>query len=159
LVWGAKDDGQRDFAGLAPPRLSAPAPTTPPAAYLRLPYELLLGAGAAYRLQRPAVLAELLERHHGRVTGRDGTVFAPGGAADQLHRLHTHERARLQLTVTGVATDGSRSVGLLTWVLFADGWRELVPTTTAGEPMVVVRLVAPADLGRLVTRLVAGAQP
>ena len=42
----------------------------------------------------------------------------------------------------------------MTWVLFDDGWRELAPAPSAGEPVVVVRAVDPARLGGTVARLV-----
>ncbi len=126
----------------------------PPAAYLRLPYELLLASGAALREGRSGVLAELLERHRGRVTGRDRTVLAPASVADQVVRLHTGERGRLQVSVTG-SEPARRGVGLVTWVLFDDGWRELMPAPGAGEPYAVVRSVAPTSLGGTVARVIA----
>ncbi|MGI8645040.1 MAG: hypothetical protein ACR2JD_01765, partial [Nocardioides sp.] len=49
LAWWAQDDWPRELARLVTLRPSAPGADTPPAAYLRLPSELLLGAGAAYR--------------------------------------------------------------------------------------------------------------
>jgi hypothetical protein len=74
------------------------------------------------------------------VTGRAG------------HRLG-RSAGRLRATVAG-----RRAVGLLSWVLYADGWRELTPYVDRGVPMVRVRAVAPGDLGARVTRLAQGAR-
>ncbi len=123
-----------------------------------MPYELLLASGPAVREARPGVLAELLERHRGRVLGPDGTALTPASAAEQVVLLHTGERGRLQVRVAGGRRreeDGrERRLGLVTWVLFDDGWRELAPAPSAGEPAVVVRAVEPARLGGIVARLV-----
>jgi hypothetical protein len=134
---------------------TTPAPALPrvgpPAAYLRMPYELLLASGPAVRERRAGVLSELLERHRGRVIGHDGTALTPASANEQVVLLHTGERGRLQVSVAGTG----RRLGLVTWVLFDDGWRELTPAPYAGEPVVVVRSVEPARLGGIVARLVA----
>jgi hypothetical protein len=133
---------------------AAGAPDSPPAAFLRLPYELLLGSAAARREQRPGVLAELLDRHAGAVRGGDGTPYSRVAVEDQLRRLHGAVRGRLLVTVAGAG--GRRILGTVSWVLFADGWRELTPAPGAGEPMVDVRAVAPAHLGGRVALLVSG---
>ncbi len=122
-----------------------------PAAYLLMPYELLLASGPAVRERRAGVLGELLERHRGRVIGPDGTALTPSSTHEQVVLLHTRERGRLQVRVAGAG----RRLGLVTWVLFDDGWRELAPAPYAGEPVVVVRSVEPARLGGIVARLVA----
>lgn len=153
LAWFADGHWQRELAHLVtvPPDEAAGSP----ADRLTLPYDLLLGSGAARRLRRPAVLAELLARH--RVLGPDGGPLGAPAAAEQVRLLHSTERGRLQVTVAGVG-DGRRALGVVTWVLFADGWRALVPATTDGVPVVHVVATAPLTLGAVVVRLVAGVQ-
>jgi hypothetical protein len=75
------------------------------------------------------------------VTGRAG------------HRLG-RSAGRLRVVVAG-----RRGVGLLSWVLYGDGWRELTPYVERGAAMVRVRAVDPGDLGARVARLVRGARP
>ena len=60
---------------------------------------------------------------------------------------------RLRVTVAG-----PRGVGWVSWVLYADGWRELTPYAERGVPMVHVRAVTPGVLGHRVARLAAGAR-
>lgn len=130
---------------VAPPAASNAAGDS--VARLRVPPELLLGCGAALRLGRPELLAELVTRHDA------------AAVADQVRLLHGAARGRLLVTVAGVRRDGRRTLGLLSWVLLPDGWHELVPTGRGPEPVVAVDRVAPTDLGSRVARLVAGARP
>ena len=127
-----------------------------------MPYELLLASGSAVREARRDVLAELLERHRGQVFGHDGAsltpvAMTPAAVAAQVVLLHTAERGRLQVRVVdGRRRDEEpreRRLGLVTWVLFDDGWRELAPAPSSGEPVVVVRTVEPDRLGGTVARL------
>ena len=138
-------------------RAAAPTRRGTPAAYLRLPYELLLASGPAVREARAEVLAELLERHRGRVLGPHDRALTPASAAGQVVLLHTGEQGRLQVRVAGgrrrEEERRQRRLGLVTWVLFDDGWRELAPAP-AGEAAVVVRAVEPARLGGTIARLV-----
>ena len=60
---------------------------------------------------------------------------------------------RLRVTVAG-----RRGVGWVSWVLFADGWRELTPYADHGVPMVRLRSVPPGRLGERVVGLAAGAR-
>jgi hypothetical protein len=72
-----------------------------------------------------------------------------GRAGSRLGR----SAGRLPATVAG-----PRGVGWSSWLLFADGWRELTPYALRGVPMVCVRAVAPRDLGSRVRRLAAEAR-
>ena len=128
-----------------------PAPDTE----LTLPFELLLGSAAAVREHRPPVLAELLARHP--MSGPDRTPLRATAAAEQVRLLHTVERGRLRVTVVGRG-EGARTLGLVTWVLYADGWRALVPATADGVAVVHVVSTDPGALGAAVARLVIGAQ-
>ena len=95
---------------------------------------------------RPELLAELVARHDA------------AGVAAQVRLLHGAARGRLLVTVAGVRRDGRRTLGLLSWVLLPDGWRELVPAGGGAEPVVAVDRVAPTDLGSRVALLVAAAR-
>jgi hypothetical protein len=129
---------------VAPPASSNAAGDS--AARRRVPAELLLGCGAALRLGRPELLAELVTRHDA------------AAVAAQVRLLHAAARGRLLVTVAGVRRDGRRTLGLLSWVLLPDGWRELVPAVGGAEPVVAVDRVDPTDLGSRVARLVARAR-
>jgi hypothetical protein len=150
LAWWPAARWSAELTRLATPRDVASGAA--PAARLRLPFDLLLGSATALREDRPGVAAELLERSRGRVRGPDDAAYDTVAAGDQVRLLHTAERGRLRVIVVG----RGRTVGLVSWVLFADGWRELTPALDDGEPMVDVRRVVPADLARAVGRLASG---
>jgi hypothetical protein len=76
-------------------------------------------------------------------------LLVTGDAGRRLRR----SAGRLRVTVAG-----RRGVGWVSWVLYADGWRELTPYVERGVPMVRVRTVGPGDLGPRVTRLATGAR-
>ncbi|MEO5851629.1 MAG: hypothetical protein ABIQ15_03870 [Nocardioides sp.] len=164
LAWFADEHWPRELAHLVtvPTRpdapVTSPVPTAVPASVpphaLTLPFELLVAAGAALRERRPEVLAELLARH--RVVGPDGAELDRAAAAEQVGLLHTAGQGRVQVTVAGTAGDGHRRLGVVTWVLFADGWRSLVPATVDGVPVVRLATATPPMLGVAVARLVAG---
>jgi len=149
LAWWPEDRWPAELARLVTPRRLSPGPA--PAAPLRLPFELLLGAARAVREDRPAVLAELVGRSGGRVRGPGRAAYDDAGASEQVRLVHSTERGRLRIVVTGRGI-----LGLVSWVLFADGWRELAPTREHGEAMVELRPVRPADLGAAVARLLRG---
>lgn len=108
-----------------------------------LPWDLVVGTGAARTHHRPDLEAELLAR-----------VDTPLRA--QVERLHTATLGRLR--VVGMVPS-RRRVGRLSWVLFADGWRALTPYAGSGPegPCAMLRLErrAPEDLARDVARWVA----
>jgi hypothetical protein len=108
-----------------------------------LPWDLVVGTGAAFARHRADLAAELLAR-----------VDAPLRA--QVDRLHRATLGRLRVVGT---VPSRRRVGRLSWVLFADGWRALTPYAGSGPdgPRAMLRLErrAPEDLARDVARWVA----
>jgi len=155
LGWHDDDLWQVELARAVTVRTpSAPAP--PPAAVVDLPHELLLGSGAALRLHREDVLADLERRHAGGVHVDDDPVpLGPAATDAQVRRLHAAAVGRMRTVVAGVGTRGARRVGWVTWLLFPDGWRALAPHVRDGQPRVRVQPVVPLRLGAEVAHLVA----
>lgn len=116
-----------------------------PAPDLELPHELLLAGGAALRLGREDVLAELLRRH-------------PGTDPEQVRSLHAAARGRMRAVVCGVGSGGTRRIGWISWLLLGDGWHALRPVVADGVPMVRVQPVEPLRLGVEVARLLSAAR-
>ncbi|MBW3591549.1 MAG: hypothetical protein KY393_06870, partial [Actinobacteria bacterium] len=75
--------------------------------------------------------------------------------AEQLQLLHLTVRGRLQVTVGGGRMDGPRRLGLISWLLFPDGWRSHTPVP-AEEPRVLVGSCGPQRLAVEVAAQVAG---
>lgn len=114
-----------------------------------LPWDLVVGSGAALAAGRHDLYAELVDR-------------AEPAAREEVDRLHRTTRGRLRV----VATMPERHrVGWIAWVLLTDGWRALTPCTApdpcAGDGGVraMVRLDRrdPASLSRDVARWAARA--
>lgn len=133
-----------------------PDPPTPPARVVELPLDLLLGTGEA--LARPDVYDELVARAAGAVRA-DGCVLDLVSTHTQLRRLHGSVLARLLVVGSGRRGGASR-IGWVSWLLFADGWRALMPrhAGAGGARRAMVRLEPrrPEDLGVEVARWVSG---
>jgi hypothetical protein len=114
----------------------APAP---PADVPALPWDLVIGTGAALAARRPDLYDVL-------VAGADSAH------REALRRLH---RAVGRLRAVGTVPTGSR-VGWVSWVLHADGWRALTPCIEHGasgsRPMVRLERRRPEDLAHDVAR-------
>lgn len=110
---------------------------------LVLPWELLVGSGAARARHRPDVYDVLVARAVGACRA-DGRVLDLAGCHEQLRRLHA---AAGRMRATGAGRRGHRQrLGLASWVLLGRGWHALVPVTEEGRAMVRVEPRRPADL-------------
>lgn len=116
---------------------------------LLLPWDVVVGTGAALAAGRQDLYAELV-----------GRLEPP--AREELGRLHRLTRGRLR----AVATMPERHrVGWVAWVLLVDGWRALTPCTSTepstgpGHVRAMLRLDPrqPGDLAHDVARWMAGA--
>jgi len=139
-------------------RLLVPLPADVPPApdrVLDLPWDLVVGTGAAVARHRPQVYDALVARDAGAVRV-DGTLLDLPQTCEQLRRLHHGVLARLQAVGFGERR-GRRRVGWTSWLLFGDGWRELTPyagRSAGGDRRAMVRVEPrrPADLAAQVAR-------
>jgi hypothetical protein len=123
-------------------RVAAPPSTSPPpGSGLEVPWDLVIGTGAALARHRPDLYEVLVARADGSVTA-DGRRLGQAAVHTQMLRLHRAVVGRLRCTGT-VAS--ARRVGWVSWLLYPDGWRALTPY--AGDP------VAGADGARPMVRL------
>ena len=137
----------------------ADVPTRPgeadgPTPGLCLPWELLLAAGTSVRERRDELLPLLAGRFPGEVTV-DGVAVDRGRVLDELGVLARAPLGRLQVCVIG----GSGRLGIISWLHFSDGWRELVPARSGQAPSVRVDAVAPAALAARVAALATRVRP
>jgi hypothetical protein len=111
-----------------------------------LPYELADAAAEALRSSRADLVAVLASRHAGAVHDGDGTPLGEADTARALAALSTEARGRLRVLTADVAGDQTSVVGVVSWVLLADGWRALTPHRVDDVARVDVRRVEPEDL-------------
>jgi hypothetical protein len=116
---------------------------------LDLPFELLDAAGEAARSGRADLLPVLATRHAGSAVDGDGQPVGEVDLASMLSALVVDTHGRLRALGAGVSGDRTQLVGVVSWILLADGWRALRPHRRTGEddsPRVEVRRVAADDL-------------
>jgi len=115
-------------------------------AQLDLPFDLASAASEAVRTGRSDLLPVLVAQHSGRVLDGDGAPMRDSDVQSLLVGGYAESRGRMRALVTDVASGAATVVGVVSWVLLADGWRALRPHHAADEPRVEIRRVEPADL-------------
>lgn len=115
-------------------------------AVVDLPFDLASAAAEAVRTGRADLLSVLVVQHHGRVVDADGVSVPDAEVQTLLSALYAEAQGRMRALVTDVASGDAAVVGVVSWVLLADGWRALRPHHHGEEPRVEVRRVEPADL-------------
>ena len=116
---------------------------------LDLPYELLDGCGEAIRTQRSDLVPVLVAAHTGQVTDGAGEPVTEATVAPLVNALLVETRGRLRVLAADVAADDVSVVGVVSWLLLADGWRSLRAHQRGAERRVEVRRVVPSDLAPL----------
>ncbi|GAB3195809.1 hypothetical protein GCM10027062_03560 [Nocardioides hungaricus] len=112
---------------------------------LDLPFQLLDAASEALRSHRADLLSVLVAEH-----GADLDLVPV------LTALAAETRGRLRALVADVSGADATVVGVLSWVLLADGWRALRPY---GADRVEVRRVQPGDLAAELAPVLAEVRP
>lgn len=124
-------------------------------ALLDLPYELADAAAAATNESRGELIPVLTTRHAGSVTGPEGGKLGEATLGPVLSALSTETQGRLR-AMTAQVSETTSVVGVVSWVLLADGWHALRPHhDDAGTLRVEVRRVDPADLGTEIAPVLA----
>lgn len=109
------------------------------------PFELLDAGGEAVRAGRADLLGTIIAHHSGTVLDAVGNPLSDGDVADLVGALVGETQGRLRALVADIDAGGS-VVGVVSWVLLADGWRQLRPHQFGGDRRVEVRRVEPGDL-------------
>jgi hypothetical protein len=123
-----------------------------------LPYELLDAGAEAVRAGRQDLLPTIIAHHQGEVRGSRGTPLPATEVAGLIGALVGESRGRLRALVADVEA-GVTEVGVVSWVLLADGWRALRPHQVDGVRRVEIRRVEsdglPAELGPVLAEVTA----
>jgi hypothetical protein len=124
-----------------------------------VPFELLDAAAEAVRSNRSDLLPVLAARHSGAAVDADGSPIRDVDLASMLSALSIDPRGRLRALGADVSSGETRLVGVVSWVLLADGWRALRPRRDGDDQRVEVRRVEsddlPADLAFVLAEVVA----
>lgn len=112
---------------------------------LDLPFHLLDAASEALRSHRSDLLSVLVAEHDVDLD-----------LVPVLTALATETRGRLRALVADVSGAETTVVGVLSWVLLADGWRSLRPH---GAERVEIHRVEPADLATQLAPVLAEVRP
>jgi hypothetical protein len=110
-----------------------------------LPYELLDAGAEALRSGRSDLLGTIVAHHSGAVIGPDGAVVDDAAVTALVSGLVAETQGRLRAMIADIDAGGA-VVGVVSWVLLADGWRHLRAHQTDGARRVEVRRVQPAEL-------------
>lgn len=110
-----------------------------------LPYELLDACAEALRSGRTDLLGTIVAHHSGATTDADGSPLDDATVAGVVSGLVAETHGRLRALVADIDAGGT-VVGVVSWVLLADGWCQLRPHQEGETHRVEVRRVAPTDL-------------
>ena len=121
-----------------------------------LPFELLDAAAEAVRSNRADLVPVLAARQSGAAVTGDGAVIGDVELASMLSALVIESRGRLRVLGADVSEGEATVVGVISWVLLADGWRVLRPHRRGDDHRVEVRRVGADDLPADLAFVLAG---
>jgi hypothetical protein len=148
LAWYPTDQWADELARvtIVPEELSLSDSAVPH--HVELPYALADSAGEAVRTGRSDLLPVLVSEHAGQTRYVDGRTVPDVDVVALLSALTTESRGRLRALVADVSAQTTTVVGVVSWVLLADGWRTLRPRRSGGVDRIEVSRVDAGDLSR-----------
>ncbi|PVG82361.1 hypothetical protein DDE18_12840 [Nocardioides gansuensis] len=146
LAWFHVDQWPAELArtGAVPADVTLRASAVPES--IDLPLPLLDAVGEALRAGRSDLVPVLAQQHGQGVVDGSGRPVPDGEVGAVAQAFHTEGRGRLRVLGARVDESETTQIGVVSWVLLADGWHSLAPHTTDQGPRVRVRRVQPADL-------------
>ncbi|MEO5665345.1 MAG: hypothetical protein ABIR39_18925 [Nocardioides sp.] len=113
---------------------------------LDLPFHLVDATGEALRAGRSDLVPVLMSQHGEGIVDGHAEPIDDSVAATAVAAIHTEGRGRLRVLAAHVSDEATTDVGLVSWVLLADGWHSLTPHQVDDESRLSVRRTQPADL-------------
>jgi hypothetical protein len=111
-----------------------------------LPFHLVDATGEALRAGRSDLVPVLMSQHGQGIVDGHAEPVDDAVAATAVAAIHTEGRGRLRVLAARVSDEATTDVGLVSWVLLADGWHSLSPHQVDDESRLSVRRTHPADL-------------
>jgi hypothetical protein len=121
-----------------------------------VPFELLDAASEAVRSNRSDLLPVLAARQSGSAVDADGVPLGDDALTSMLSALVIDAQGRLRALGADVSGEETRLVGVVSWVLLADGWHALRPHREGDDHRVEVRRVTADDLAGDLAFVLAG---
>jgi len=146
LAWFATDQwpGELARAAAIPEDISLGESSVPEE--IDLPFQLVDAVGEALRAGRADLVPVLVSQHgEGIVDGRSDPL-SDTEAASATAAIHTEGQGRLRVLAARVSEHRTTDVGLVSWVLLADGWHSLCPHQARDASRLRVRRTSPTDL-------------
>lgn len=109
------------------------------------PYDLLDAGGEAIRSGRADLLPTIVGNHNGKVVDDSGEPVDDATVISVITALVGETRGRLRALVADIDAGGD-VVGVVSWVLLADGWRMLRAHQVGDDNRVELSRVAASDL-------------
>ena len=145
LAWFPTDRWTDELARITLVPQDVRSGTSAVPAVLDLPYAVVDAVGEALRGGR-ADLVPVLVTQAGQAVLSDDQPLTEAAATAAVSALHAESRGRLRILAAEVARDRTTDVGVVSWVLLADGWHSITPRHDEDGPRVTVRRVDPSDL-------------
>lgn len=144
LAWFTTEDWPDELRRVPQiPEDVALAPSSVPEV-VDLPYELVDAVGEALRTHRPDLVEVVTALHEGAVVDGDGRALGLGEIRTVAESLHSEAQGRIRAMLAGVSRPDP-AVGVVSWLLLADGWHALRPHKVDDHLRVEVRRVEPFD--------------
>jgi hypothetical protein len=145
LAWFDSEQWAAELGRVAAPPEDLQPETSVLPELVDVPYELLDAGAEALRSGRPDLLGTIVAHHSGATTDVDGTPVDDATVANVVTGLVSETQGRLRALVADIDAGGT-TVGVVSWVLLNDGWRQLRAHRDGDSHRVEVRRVAPTDL-------------
>lgn len=145
LAWFPTDRWNDELARITLVPQDVPSGTSAVPAELDLPYAVVDAVGEALRGGRGDLVPVLVTQAGQAVLSR-GEPITEAEATAAVSALHAESRGRLRILAAEVARERTTDVGVVSWVLLADGWHSITPRHDQDGPRVTVRRVEPSDL-------------
>ncbi|HXH80091.1 hypothetical protein [Nocardioides sp.] len=146
LAWFATDQWPAELSRAAaiPGDVSLSESSVPEE--IDLPFQLVDAVGEALRSGRADLVPVLLSQHGEGIVDGESRPINDTEAGTAVAAIHTEGQGRLRVLAARVSADETTKVGLVSWVLVADGWHSLRPHQAQDASRLRVRRISPADL-------------
>ena len=146
LAWFATDQWPGELARAAgiPEEVVMSESAVP--AEIDLPFHLVDAVGEALRSGRSDLVPVLLSQHGEAIVTGGSEPLDQAAMATAVAAVHTESQGRLRILAARVSDAETTEVGLVSWVLLADGWHSAASHQVEDASRLSVRRTSPSEL-------------